>query len=69
MPNMSKIKKSLDVKHMRLFAVLCLVLIVSLPVVLPRHIVVAAQTGSYYNKVFSWDYDGRHWTWNRIRAT
>lgn len=61
---MSKIKIHLNVNHVRLLAVLCLAIIVSVSMVFPRQAVVAAQTGSYYDKAFSWDYDGRHWTWN-----
>ncbi len=61
---MTKLNKRLQVlKPLGLLVILSLVLIISLPIFLPRQ-VVAAQTGSNYDKVFAWDYDGKHWTWN-----
>jgi heme/copper-type cytochrome/quinol oxidase subunit 2 len=54
-------------KHpVKLLIILSLACIITLPV-FTSHLV-AAQTTSdstqYYNKTFTWDYKGNHWTWN-----
>lgn len=49
-------------KPIRLLIIVALMLIVTVPMVLPHQ--TAAQTGGYYDKSFAWDYKGQHWTWN-----
>ncbi|MCW4001422.1 MAG: zinc ribbon domain-containing protein [Candidatus Bathyarchaeota archaeon] len=61
---MYKMSARLNVKHLRLIVILCLALTISLPLMVPRQVTVAAQTSGYYDKNFAWDYDGKHWTWN-----
>jgi hypothetical protein len=53
---------SLKQKPIRLLIIITLALIISAPIVLPHQ--VAAQTSGYYNRSFSWDYNGKHWDWN-----
>ena len=53
---------SLKQKPIRLLIIVSLALIISAPIVLPHQ--VAAQTNGYYNRSFSWDYNGKHWDWN-----
>ena len=55
-------KLSLKQRPIRLLIILILALIISAPIVFPHQ--VAAQTSGYYNRSFSWDYDGKHWDWN-----
>jgi hypothetical protein len=49
-------------KPINLLIIVTLALLISAPIVLPHQ--VAAQTGGYYNRTFSWDYGGKHWDWN-----
>jgi hypothetical protein len=53
---------SLKHKPIRVTVILLLALIVCSPMMLIHP--AAAQTGGYYNKSFSWDYNGKHWDWN-----
>ncbi len=53
---------SLKQKPIRLLIIVFLTLIISAPIVLSH--TVAAQTDGYYDRSFSWDYNGKHWDWN-----
>jgi hypothetical protein len=53
---------SLKQKPIRLSVIVLLALIVFSPMMLVHP--AAAQTDGYYNKSFSWDYNGKHWNWN-----
>ncbi len=55
-------KLSLKQRPIRLLIILTLALVISAPIVFPHQ--VAAQSSGYYNRSFSWDYDGKHWDWN-----
>jgi len=54
----------LNRKPVKLSIVVLLLLIVTLPIVLPRNVAAQSQSQQYYNKQFAWDYSGKHWTWN-----
>jgi len=46
----------------KLLSITCLILIVSAVAIYPQE--ASAQTNSYFNKHFEWDYKGHHWTWD-----
>ncbi len=53
---------SLKQKPSRLLIIVFLTLIISAPILLSH--TVAAQADTYYDRSFSWDYNGKHWDWN-----
>ena len=53
---------SLKQKPINILIIVFLTFIISAPIVLSH--TVAAQTDGYYDKSFSWDYNGKHWDWN-----
>jgi hypothetical protein len=46
----------------RLLSVTCLILIVSTAAINPQK--ASAQTDSFFNKHYEWDYKSQHWTWD-----
>jgi hypothetical protein len=49
-------------KQLKSIIILSLAFIISMPILLSNN--VTAQTSSFYEKSFAWDYGGNHWTWN-----
>jgi hypothetical protein len=45
-----------------LFSIFCLVVLLAGLLICPR--TTLAQSDAFYNKNFTWDYNGQHWTWN-----
>jgi hypothetical protein len=55
-------KASMKQASTKLSIILCLILIASAAEIYPQK--ASAETDSFYNKHFEWNYKGQHWTWN-----
>ena len=59
-------KTRLNSKPIKLLIIFTLACIVSLPIISPFQTVTAQSRNEtqYYDRLFAWDYQGHHWTWN-----
>ncbi len=58
------IKHPLNHKKTGFVTVILLILAMSMVQFFPLQAAFAQEESDYFHKVFEWDYDGRHWTWN-----